>query len=338
MPWILTPRQLQQRAELHQQLGQLTAAGITLLGALELLERNPPARLDREPLRRLQQAIRQGGTLTEALRGTGQWLPPFDIALIHAGEQSGRLPECFRLLADHYAERAQLARQVLGELAYPLFVLHLAVFLFPFSQLFLSGDWQAYLARTLGVLAPLYLLVLGAACALQGSRGERWRETLEGLLHPVPMLGAARRALALARLAAALEALLSAGVTVIQAWEIAAVACGSPRLRRTVATWAPRLQAGETPADTVGRSRIFPELFANLYRTGEVSGKLDDSLRHLHRYYQEEGTAKLRNFARWAPRLFYLLVAALVAWKVIHFWAGMYGPGSQLDEVLKSIP
>jgi general secretion pathway protein F len=338
MPWILTPRQLQQRADLYQQMGQLTAAGVTLLAALELLERNPPARLDREPLRRLQQGIRQGGTFTESLRAAGPWLPPFDIALVHAGEQSGRLPECFRLLADHYTERAQLTRQVLGEMAYPVFVLHLAVFLFPFSQLFVTGDWLAYLARTLGVLAPLYLLVLGAACALQGSRGERWREILEGLLHPVPMLGAGRRALALSRLAASLEALLSAGVPIIQSWEIAAVACGSPRLRRAVAAWAPHLQAGETPADTVGQCRLFPELFANLYRTGEVSGRLDESLRNLHRYYQEEGTAKLRYFARWAPRLFYLLVALLVAWKVVHFWVGMYGPGSQLDEVLKSVP
>jgi type II secretory pathway component PulF len=338
MPWILTPRQLQQRAELHQQLGQLTAAGITLLSALELLERNAPARGDREPLRRIQQSIRQGSTLTAALRGPGRGLPAFDIALVHAGEQSGRLPECFRLLAGHYAERAQLARQVLGDLAYPLFVLHLAVFLLPFSQLFVSGDWLGYLARTLGVLAPLYTLVLLVAYAVQGRRGERWRETLEALLHPIPVLGAARRALALARLAAALEALLSAGVTVIQAWEIAALACGSPLLRRSVAAWKPHLLAGQTPADTIAQSRIFPELFANLYHTGEISGQLDESLRNLHRYYQEEGTRKLRHFACWAPRLFYLLVALLVAWKVVRFWAGIYGPGSPLDEVLKSLP
>ncbi len=338
MPWILTPRQLQQRSELHQQLAQLTGAGVTLLSALELLERNPPGRLDREPLRRLQQSIRQGSTLTEALRGTGRWLPAFDIALVHAGEQSGRLPECFRLLAGHYAERAQLLRQVLGDLAYPLFVLHLAVFLLPFSQLFVSGNWLAYLAKTVGVLAPCYLLVLGVAYALQGSRGEAWRQTLEALLDPLPFLGAARRDLALARLAAALEALLSAGVTVIQAWEIAAVASGSPRLRRAVAAWPPDLQAGQTPAEILQRSRVFPELFANLYHTGEISGRLDESLGNLHRYYQEEGTRKLRHFARWSPRLFYLLVALLVAWKVVRFWAGIYGPGSPLDDMLKSVP
>jgi type II secretory pathway component PulF len=335
MPWIISPRQLQQRAELHQQLGQLTSAGVTLLSALELLERNPPARPDRQPLHRIQQSIRQGSTLTEALRGTGRWLPPFDIALIQAGEQSGRLPECFRLLAAHYTERAQLGRQVLGDLAYPLFVVHLAVFLFPFSDFFRTGDWVAYLAKTVGVLAPLYLLAFLAVYALQGSRGELWRETFERLLHPIPLLGTARRSLALARLASALEALLSAGVPVIQAWEMASVACGSPLIRRTVAAWGPSLAAGQTPADTVGRSRVFPEMFANLYRSGELSGKLDESLRNLHRYFQEEGTRKLRLAAQWGPRLFYLLVALLVAWKVIQFWTGYYG---QLEDVLKTLP
>jgi type II secretory pathway component PulF len=335
MPWIVTPRQLQQRAELHQQLGQLTAAGVTLLAALQLLERNPPNRLDREPLRRVEQSIQQGGNLTEALRGTGRWLPAFDIALIHAGEQSGRLPECFRLLAAHYTERARLARQVLGDLAYPVFVLHLAVFLLPFSQLYLTGDVASYLAKTVGVLLPPYLLAFLAVFAMQGSRGEFWRQNLETLLNPVPLLGAARRALALARLAAALEALLSAGVAVIQAWEIAAVASGSSLIRRTVAAWGPHLEAGQTPADTVARSRGFPELFANLYRSGEISGQLDESLRNLHRYYQEEGTRKLHLVAQWGPRLFYLLVALLVAWKVVQFWTGYYG---QINDVLKTMP
>jgi type II secretory pathway component PulF len=31
-----------------------------------------------------------------------------------------------------------------------------------------------------------------------------------------------------------------------------------------------------TPADLVNQTRYFPELFANLYHTGEMSGKLDE--------------------------------------------------------------
>lgn len=335
MPFVISPRQLQQRAELYHQLGQLTAAGVTLLSALELLERNPPSGSDRTPLRHVLQSINDGRTFSDALYGTGRWLTSFDIALLHAGEQSGRLPQCFRLLSEHYADRARLARQVIGDLLYPVALLHLAVFLFPFPQLFLSGNLAPYLAQTLGALAPLYLVVILALYALQGRHGEAWRETLEKILHPIPLLGAARRSLALARLAAALEALISAGVTIIEAWQISALACGSPALRRAVASWPPGLGDGQTPAEALGQCRVFPEVFVNLYRTGEISGKLDDSLRSLHQYYEEEGTRKLHLLAKAGPRLFYFLIVLLVAAKIISFWLGYF---QQLDNVIKNVP
>ena len=178
--------------------------------------------------------IAGGSTFTEALQRCGHWLPAFDLALLQAGEHSGRLDACFRLLADYYTDRARLARQMIGDLAYPAFLLHFAVFIFPFAQFFTSGNWVAYLRQTLGVLIPLYAVVALMIFAAQSRHGETWRACFETLLHPIPVLGQARRYLALARLAAALEALLSAGVTIIEAWELAATASGSPALRRTV--------------------------------------------------------------------------------------------------------
>lgn len=335
MPLIVTPRQLQQRAELYHQLRQLTASGVTLLSALELLERNPPHRSFCAPLRRIQNAIRDGGTLSDALFQVRTWLPSFDVALLHAGEQSGRLPGCFQLLAEHYANRARLVRQVMGDLAYPLFILHFAVFIFPFPNLFLSGNVGTYLEQTVGLLAPFYLIVFALLYALQSRRGEAWREFVERALHPIPVLGTARRHLALARLAAALEALISAGVTIIEAWEIAALACGSPALRRAVARWQPQVHAGQTPAEAMSKASEFPELFANLYHTGEVSGKLDEALRSLHQYYQEEGTRKLHLVAQWSPRLAYFVIMLLIAWRIIQFYLGYFG---QINDAVNSVP
>src|SRR5262245_22311442 len=113
MSVIVTPRQLTQRGELYHQLATLLAAGLGLLQALETIARNPPGIAFRRPLNSVLARINEGATFTEALLGQGRWLPVFDLALIQAGEQSGRLVECFRLLEHHYAERAQLARRVL---------------------------------------------------------------------------------------------------------------------------------------------------------------------------------------------------------------------------------
>ena len=65
-----------------------------------------------------------------------------------------------------------------------------------------------------------------------------------------------------------------------------------------------------------------------------MSGKLDDSLRQIQRIYQEEGTRKLHAVAQWTPRALYLVIALGIAFKVVQFWTGIYGPNSDLSKIL----
>jgi type IV pilus assembly protein PilC len=323
MSFIVSPRQFTQRAELYHQLNQFTSAGIPIVRALEQIKRSPPAASFRKPLKDLLDGLDKGATLAESLQPL-DWLPGFDLALIGAGEKSGRLDACFRLLADYYHDRARIARQVIADLIYPIALLHMAVFIFPFAQFFTSGNLTVYLVKTFGILIPLYAIVALVIYATQSRHGEDWRARIESLLRPVPVLGTARHYLALSRLAAALEALISAGVNIFEAWDLAAAASGSPALRRAVAAWKPRVIAGQMPSEAVRLCPLFPETFANLYASGEISGKLDESLRSLNRFYNEDGTRKLHAFAMWAPRLVYLLVALMIAYRIVQFYLGYF--------------
>lgn len=329
---IVTPAQLNQRAELYHQLGSLLTAGIPVLKALETLQRNPPHRSFREPLAALQATLDKGATMSEGVQELGRWIPQFDRSLIHAGEQSGRLDVTFKLLASYYHERAQLVRRVISDLLYPVFVFHFAIVLFPFIDWFKNSDTGLFLLRIAGVLGPLYLGIFLLIFACQGGRGELWRSMIERVLHPIPVLGTARRNLALARLAAALEALINAGVPIFGAWDLAAAASGSPALMRTVAQWKPSFESGRTPAEMLSESPEFPEMFANLYTTGEASGQIDDSLKRLQVYYQEEGSRKLHTVATWTPKLVYFAVVAFVVHKIFSFYTGYF---SQLNQVMQ---
>ena len=327
MPLIITPGQFNQRAELYHQLAQLTSAGIGVVAALEQIKRNPPAPSFRHPLQHFLDELAAGRTLSESLQ-QGGWLPVFDTALIEAGERSGRLEGCFRLLADYYHDRARVIKLVIAQLIYPVGLVHLAIFVFLIVLPFAGSQFNASLpwlfVKAALILAPLYGAVALMIYALQSQHGEQWRARLESLLRPVPLLGTARHYLALSRLAAALEALISAGVNVIEAWNLAATASGSPAFRRAVMAWKPSLDAGQTPAELVRACPLFPETFANLYASGEVSGKLEETLRRLYAYYQEEGTLKLQAFATWTPRFIYFLVVLFIAYFIIHFWLAYF--------------
>ncbi len=324
MPLILTPGQLTARGELYYQLGQFTGVGIALPAAIRQMELHPPTRSYRQPLARLSEMLSGGYTFAESLQRLGSWTPPFDIALLHAGEQSGRLEAGFRLLGDYYADRARIARQMIADLLYPVFLFHFGVLIFTFLKWIHSTGWRAPLVQMLSVLLPVYGVVFLIIFAAQSRHGERWRRWMESILAPVPVLGKARRYLALSRLASALEALLTAGVSILEAWELAATASGSPALRRTVLAWRPLVDAGQTPAEVVRTSGRFPELFSQQYATGEISGQLDETLRRLQRYYQEEGSRKLQLVTQWVPRLVYLLIVLLIAYRIVQFYVDYF--------------
>jgi len=332
MSLVVTPGKLDQLGEFYHQLGTMLAAGVTFFQTLEQLYRAPPARSFRAPIRNVLTLLEQGATFSEAIAQNRGWLPSFDLALIEAGEQSGRLDACCRLLADYYHQRAILARRLMAELAYPVFLIHAAIFIVPTLHfIVLGGSLLSFVTQTFGLLLPIYLAVFLLILACQGRHGERWRALLERVLHPIPVLGQARRNLALARLAAALEALLSAGVNILYGWELAAAASGSPALRRAVCAWRPQLQAGMTPADLLRSTPQFPEVFANLYHTGEISGTLDDTLKRLYAMYQDEGSRKLKAVVEWTPRAVYLLIAGLMIWQIVNtFVKGYIGPLKQV--------
>jgi type II secretory pathway component PulF len=325
MPLIITPRQLERRAELYHQLSVLISAGLTIRQGLEQLKKNPPDRALRQKVSDWLDNLAQGMTVTQSVQRLGQWMPSFDLALIEAGEQSGRLDACFKLLAQHYEERARMVKQAISDLMYPVFTFHMAVVVFPFVQLLQpGGSLTRFFLTILAVLIPLYGGVYFLIYACQGRRGENWRAALERVFRVVPVLGTARQDLALARLAAALEALLNAGVPIIGAWELAATASGSPALKSLVQTWRPRVDGGSSYSELVSESDQFPTVFNNLYHTGEISGQLDQTLLKLAALYQEEGIRRMRLVTRWGPQIVYFAVALYVGYRVIMYYQGYF--------------
>jgi general secretion pathway protein F len=218
-------------------------------------------------------------------------------------------------------------------MAYPLFILHLAVLIFPtgyLTRLFWNNGVQEFVLQKMAVLLPCYAIVAFLIYAFQGSRGEHWRAMLERFTNGLPLIGGARRDLAMARLSGAMEALLSAGVNIIQAWDLAANATASARIKSAVATAIPKMEAGVPPSETLHHSNVFPELFRSLYATGEMSGQLDTTLRRLRNHYDEQATLKLRNIANWTPKLAFLCVALGVGYSIIKFYMGYFEQINQL--------
>lgn len=330
MALIFTPGQLHRRSDFYAQLRALTTAGLPIIQSLENLQSTSGG--NRRAIGVVIDKLQGGSTLSEALAAVPGWLPEFDLALIQAGEQSGRLESVFETLGSHYKQRAQLASQLLSDIMYPVFILHMAVLVFPASALtaLVAGTGgEGFLLQKLSILIPAYLIVAVSVFAGQGTHVRAWRSFVDLVLNRVPLLGSGRKHLALARFSSALEALLSAGVPVIPAWSMAADASHSPAIHRGVQRILPRVQAGETPAEAIRPLKVFPDMYKSLYTSGEISGQIDATLQRLRNYHQEQGTMKLHNFGQWTPRIIFLIVAIAIGIQIVNFYTGYFNNAFQ---------
>jgi type IV pilus assembly protein PilC len=327
MSFIVTPGKLHQRAELYHQLGSMLSAGVPLIQGVENAGRNLPDRASRKALAQINLQLQAGHTFAQSMANLQGWITSFDLALLSAGEQSGRLDAVFKTLAGYYNSRARITRDAISEMLQSIVTIHVFLFLFPLSHLIeavTQGSFGSFLLKKFIVFGVLYGSVILLLYLCQGQRGETWRKMLEAISQRIPFLGKARRYLALARLSAALESLINAGISIINAWQLSAIASGSIFIRQTVETWKPQMEAGVPPSELVNSSKLFPEMFANLYQTGETSGRQDDTLRRLHAYYEEEGFRKLRLFTKLLNGVIFAIVVIAVVRVVFGFYLGYF--------------
>jgi type IV pilus assembly protein PilC len=330
---IFTPGQLNRRAELYHQLGSMITAGVPLIQALQMAANNSSLRASQKTISALIGHLQNGLTFSDSLTRAQGWMPEFDIALLSAGEHIGRLDTSFKQLANAYAMRASIIREALLDISWTLLTLHVMLLLFPLSYLIglvlgiVNHNYLQcipFFAEKIIVFGGGYSLVFLLIFLCQGKRGEFWRAMLEAVIRIVPMLRTAQQYLVLSRFSTALEALVSSGVSIIRGLPMAAAASGSPYLKRQVATWTADLESGQTPAELVSRTRYFPDMFRNMYHTGEISGKLDESLNRLQTYYRDEGFRILRMFLKIFNRIVYFIIVLIVGYIFITFWLNYF--------------
>jgi type IV pilus assembly protein PilC len=293
-------------ALLCRQLGTMLDAGVPVVSALELLagaRRTAGQRM----LRRVAEAVREGGTLTSALRREERLVSPMMAHMFEAGEASGSLVEICGRLADHFEREAALATRVRSALLYPAIVVAVAagvlllmmtVVLPQFASLFAqihvrlpratetllrAGDW---LRRSWRLALPAAGALASAAWALAGSR--RVRRRLEGVLLLAPALGPLVRGWTLARFSRTLATLLRGGVTLLDALPIVGRALDNRPMTAAVERARRQVQRGGLLGRALAEAGLFPPMLVQMVTVGEETGALDALLEKAAEFYERD--------------------------------------------------
>jgi type IV pilus assembly protein PilC len=312
---------LRQKEIFYHQLGQLLRSGIAFPRALQTLA-DRSSRGVLQLASHLSTAVGRGEGVADAF-ATAPGVHAVESTVIAAAARSGRLDAGCKHLSEYFKTLERAREAVVRKLAYPLFVLHLGIFLLALPKLFSAGA-GAYARSTVGLLMVLYAVIgLIWLAAKSLSRISATVVLSDRLLLALPLVGKVRRAFALARFCSTYEMQLHAGVNVLDSLAGAARASRSAFVAHAVRSVMPRVRAGERVFAQLKNASAFSSGMTRALAIAEETGDLDQELIRQAREFHAEAVVRMEALSEWVPRLTYMAVVCYVGYQIITMYQAL---------------
>lgn len=297
------------QSRFFRSVGAMLGAGMPLVSCLRSEEGQSRGRIG-AVARQLRGSVEAGVTLSAAMGALPGTFDMVVVGMIKAAESSGRLSETMVRIADMQAASVKLRKGVRSATVYPLVVLtialavsvFLAVFILPILAGFMEGqtaplptrlvlrfgtwlcDWGAW------VLVGFVILVVLATLIKRTWSGARF---FQACVLWVPVAGGIARKTAIARFSRVYGSLVQAGVPVLKALDLSAMATGNSVIESAILRSRAAVERGELLSSALARERIIPATLVEMMRSGEKSGRVDAMLDSAAVYYEQDVEAVL---------------------------------------------
>ncbi len=289
-------------------LSQLLKAGVNIIEALTDLRDTVENPGFRQVMASLIEDIEGGQKLSEAMASHSYCFDNVFVALVRAGEQSGTLTEVLDELSENLKWQDEMASQAKKALMYPSIVLVVIVgvvfvlmtLLVPqlaatFKQLvpklpretevliFLSNIFVKWWYLLLGIPTALVMLVV-----FLSRTNERVQRVIDELGLKLPVLGAIRQKIILARFSTYFAMLYKAGISVLECIHICEKIVGNRVMEEGLQRVGRSISEGQGISQAFVATKLFPPLVLRMLRVGESTGALDAALLNVSYFYNRQ--------------------------------------------------
>jgi general secretion pathway protein F len=289
-----------------RQLAMLLGARLTLESALQTLSNDAGKGLARFAAA-LRESISAGEGFADALERHPSIMEPAYVAMVRAGEASGKLDSVLRAIVEDRSRRQLLAERVNSAVRYPCFLVGTATVILVFFLLYVVPQFEPVF-RDLGgrlnsgaaivvaasiwlrgnidlVMGALIVLILGAWFVFKQPRVRG--AVLMGLatLPGVSGFLSDRRA---ARLIGTLGLLVENGVALPTALKILRDIVTEPRYIEAAQHVHEQVRNGRRFAEALADVDLLPPLAVRMLRVGDETGDLPLIARHAAQFYEHK--------------------------------------------------
>jgi type IV pilus assembly protein PilC len=290
-----------------RQLSTLTDAGIPIVQSLNILESQLKGGALKNIVGSVADEVESGSSLSESMAKFPKAFDELYCNMVKAGETGGMLDLVLQRLAEFREKAARLRRRVISALIYPVAVMTIATlilagiikFVIPeFLKMFLEmGVELPALTQFLldftnwttdnWMLLPLF--PIGAFVLYKIIRRTKpGRHAIDWIKFHVPVFGNIMNKAAIARFSRTFGTLISSGVPILEALNIARDTAGNQVLASAIQRVHDNVREGDPIAPALGQSRVCDDIVVNMIDVGEETGNLDMMLLKIAEQYDQE--------------------------------------------------
>ena len=315
-----------------KQLSSMLGAGLPLIRALYGLAREERNAKFHEVIVTVAGDIEGGDSLSSALSRHPSVFSGLYVNMIRSGEQSGTLGTIMADLERYLHRTEAIKRKVKSAMTYPVFVVSFAVLAFgvlmvkivpTMAEIYqrlnaeLPTITQAVISVSTLITANLWVLALAAAILVAVyqlmNKSPGGKLVLDTAKLKAPLLGPILRKVVIAKFLRTLGILVSSGLPILDALELAGEGSGS----QVIATAAGRIAHGVSKGSSLSAgfrgTQVFPEIVVQMVSTGEETGKLDEMLSLVSDHYDEQVETSIEGLASLIEPLMIVLVGGLIS-------------------------
>lgn len=290
-----------------RQFSTMINAGVPILQSLQIMCDQTENKVLRRILYSVRNDIEGGSSLFDAMRKYPKVFNDLYANMVNAGEAGGVLDVILLRLADYLEKAAKLKSKVKSAMVYPAVVVTVAVAVIAIILIFVIPTFETMFAD-FGAALPLptqivinmsrftqdnlmYLVggvVAAAIIAKRLYRLERVKIMADYWVLTLPVFGPLLRKVAVARFGRTLSTMVSSGVPILGALDIVAKTSGNKTVERGVLDAKKSISEGQTLADPLEVTGVFPPMVIQMISIGETTGNLDHMLGKIADFYDNE--------------------------------------------------
>jgi type IV pilus assembly protein PilC len=291
------------------QLSIMFKSGIALTEALKTIAKQTKNDFFKDAISKVAKDVEGGAPTSQSLAQYPKAFDPFFVNMIKAGEVSGKLSENLENLATHMEKDKALRDKVRSATVYPAFVLFIfvaifsamAFFVIPQFEQLLTGEYSAKLpALTIAVFGMarflrnnmivfFALLIFLILLIIQIARTKDGKRFFDQAFIKMPLIGDLVKKIQVASMAESLSTLISAGLPISQSLEITSDVIDNDVFKEIVLEMRDEVRRGSPmSAVLVSYPETVPALLTQMVVVGERTGNLEQALKKVVMFYQEE--------------------------------------------------